>query len=80
MYIYIHHSLGHPNQEVFLSQVQNELFKENQNSLRYFNLSQEEWRTVRSLADERSIVIKKGDKGPSVVVWDRQDHIEEAET
>ena len=48
--------------------------------MRYFNLSQEEWRTVRSLADERSIVIKKGDKGPSVVVWDRQDHIEEAET
>ena len=63
--------LGHPNLEVFLSQVESELFIETQDSLRYFNLSQEEWRAVRSLADDRSIVIKKVDKGSCVVVWDR---------
>ena len=32
-----------------------------------------------SLADDRSIVIKKADKGSSVVVWDRRDYIAEAE-
>ena len=71
--------LGHPNLEVFLSQVESELFIETQDSLRYSNLSQEEWRAVRSLADDRSIVIKKADKGSCVVVWDRWDYIKEAE-
>ena len=47
--------------------------------MRYSNLSQEEWRAVRSLADDRSIVIKKADKGSCVVVWDRWDYIKEAE-
>ena len=32
-----------------------------------------------SLADDRSIVIKKADKGSSVVVLDRYDYIAEAE-
>ena len=63
--------LGHPNLKVFLSQVESELFIETQDSLRYSNLSQEEWRAVRSLADGKSIIIKKGDKGCCVVVWDR---------
>ena len=34
---------------------------------------------MRSLADDRSIVIKKADEGSSVVVWDRCDYIAEAE-
>ena len=34
--------LSRPNLEVFLSQDESELFKENQDSLRYSNLSQEE--------------------------------------
>ena len=34
---------------------------------------------MRSLADDRSIVIKKADKGSSVVVWDRNDYVMEAE-
>ena len=71
--------LGHPNLQVFLSQAESELFIETQDSLRYSNLSQEEWRAVRSLADDRSIVIKKADKGSCVVVWDRWDYIKEAE-
>ena len=64
---------------VFLSQVESELFKETQVSLRYSNLSQEELRTVRSLKDGRSIVIKKSDKGSCVDVWDRYDYMKEAE-
>ena len=42
-------------------------------------MSREEWQTVRSLADDRSIVIKKADKGSRVVVWDRNDYLLEAE-
>ena len=34
---------------------------------------------MRSLANDRSIVIKKTDKGSCVVVWDREDYIAEAE-
>ena len=47
--------------------------------MRYSNLSQKEWRAVRSLADDRSIVTKKADKGSCVVVWDRWDYVKEAE-
>ena len=42
-------------------------------------MSREEWQAVRSLADDRSIVIKKADKGSRVVVWDRNDYLLEAE-
>ena len=34
---------------------------------------------MRSLADDRSIVIKKADKGSCIVVWDRNDYLREAE-
>ena len=59
---------GHPNLEVFLSEVEKELFKCPDKNLGYSNLSREEWKAMRSLADERSIVIKKADKGSSVIV------------
>ena len=62
-----------------MSQIESELFKETSDCLHYSNLSQEEWQAVRSLADDRSIVIKKADKGSCVVVWDRFDYVKEAE-
>ena len=70
---------GHPNLEVFLSEVEKELFSCTSKKLGYSNLSTEEWKAMRSLADDRSIVIKKTDKGSSVVVWDRNDYVMEAE-
>ena len=42
-------------------------------------MSGEKWQAVRSLADDRSIVIKKADKGSCVVVWDRNDYLLDAE-
>ena len=42
-------------------------------------MSREEWQAVRSLADERIIVIKKAGKGSCVVVWDRNNYLQEAE-
>ena len=71
--------LGHLNLEVFLSQVKSKLFKEIKVSLKFSKFSQEEWRAVRSVAEDSSLVIKKADKGSCVVVWDRWDHIKEVE-
>ena len=70
---------GQPNVEVFFSSVEKELFEDIGTSLRYSNLSTEEWKAKRSLAGDRSIVIKKADKGSAVVLWDRNDYIKEAE-
>ena len=71
--------LGHPNLEVLLSQVENELFEITKEPTRYSNLLQEEWRAIRTLADDRSIVIKKADKGSCIVIWYRSDYLREAE-
>ena len=48
-------------------------------SLGYSNFCKEEWQAMRALDNDRSIVIKKADKGSCVVVWDRNDCIAEAE-
>ena len=54
-------------------------FSDSDKCLTYSNLSKEEWQAIRSLAEDRSIVIKKADKGSCVVVWDRLDYLSEAE-
>ena len=66
--------LGHPNVEVFLSQIKHEIFKEVQSPLRYSNLSKQEWKAVHSLANDRNIVI-----GSCVVIWDQSNCIMEVE-
>ena len=71
--------VDHPNLEVFLSQVENRLFEITKEPTRYSNLSQEQWRAIRTLADDRFIVIKKADKGCCIVFWDRTDYFREAE-
>ena len=72
-------STRHPNLEVFLSSVEQELFKVIEIPLRYSNLSSEELGAIRSLVDNRSIVIKKADKGSTVVVWERDYYVKEAQ-
>ena len=76
IYIYIYIYKGHACLEVFLSQVEKEIFEILSSDL---NMSREEWQAVRSLANDRSIVIKKADKGSCVVAWDRNDYLQEAE-
>ena len=71
--------MGHPNVEVCLSQIEQEIFKEVQSPLGYSNLSLEEWKAVRSLANDRNNVIQKADKGSCVEIWGRSDYIMEAE-
>ena len=55
------------------------MFEGTGTSLRYSNLNTEEWKTIRSLVDDRSIVIKTAGKRSAVVVWERNDYIKEAE-
>ena len=43
-----------------------------------YNLSKEEYLTMCSLQNDRSVVIKPTDKGYAVVVWDRSDYLKEA--
>ena len=70
---------GHPSVEIFLSQIEKELFELAESPLNYSNFSKEEQQAMRSLVNDRSVVIKKAHKGSCVVVWDREDHIAEAE-
>ena len=61
--------LGHPNLEMLLGQVVNELFEITKEPTCYSNLVQ----------DDRSIVITKADKGSCIVIWDRDGYLREAE-
>ena len=54
--------------EVFWSQVRNELFKLPPADIKYSNLSREELNAIRSLADDRNIIIKKANKGSYIVI------------
>ena len=74
MYIFIY-----PCLQVFLSRVENELFELPEAGIKYTNLSREEWNVIRSLADNRNIIIKKADKGSCIVIWDSNDYLMEAE-
>ena len=70
---------GESHLEVFLNRLEVELFTVIERPVRHSYLSQGEWKVIRSLADNRNIVIKKADKDSSVVIWDRNDYITEAE-
>ena len=47
--------------------------------IKYSDLSREEWNAIRSLADDRNILIKKADKGSCIVIWGRNNYLIEAE-
>ena len=38
----------------------------------------EEWNAIRSLTDDRNIIIKKAGKGSCIVIWGRNDYLLEA--
>ena len=47
---------GNPNLELFLSKVEQDLFKTIETPTRYSNLSSDEWKAIRSLADDRVLL------------------------
>ena len=69
---------GHASLEVFLSRPEKELFSDDISESIKSNLSAEEWKVLRGLAADKTIVIKGADKSSSVVVWDRSDYLHEA--
>ena len=73
------HLKGNLAFRVFSSKVKKELFELAISYLSYSNFTKEEWTTMRSLADGRSMTVKKADKGSCVVVYDRNDYIVEGQ-
>ena len=71
----------HSGLELFLSQIEKDIFENlvKDSTPITLNMTKEERDALRVLADDRSIAIKKADKGPCVVVWCRDDYIKEAE-
>ena len=69
----------HPCLEVFLSQVENELFELPEADIKYSNLSREEWNAIRSFDDDRNIIIKEADQGSCIVIWGQNDYLMEEE-
>ena len=55
---------GHPALEIFLSKVEKDLFDICKKQQTYSNFNSEEWKAMRSLADDRNLVIKKQIRGP----------------
>ena len=63
--------------ELFLSKLESELFSSLPGKPQAYNLTKEEWLAMRSLAEDRSIIIKPADKGSCVIVWDWEDYLAE---
>ena len=60
--------------QFFLSQIESDVLKTIKK-----HLSREEWNGVKPLANNRDVVIKRADKWPCVVIWNRNDYVKEAE-
>ena len=70
---------AHRKLEVFVSQLENEIFKFLFENLRHSNTSKEESEAIGALTDDLTIVIEKADKNSCLVVWNRTDYLLEAE-
>ena len=44
-----------------------------------YNLTRDEYLAMRSLENDKNVLIKPADQGSSIVVWDRLDYLAEAE-
>ena len=62
---------------MFLSKLESELFSYLPGKPQAYNLTKEEWLAMRSLAEDRDIIIKTADKGSCVVVCGREDYLAE---
>ena len=63
---------------MFLSCVEKEPFSDEMNDSTQSNLSGDESKALRNLADDRSIVMNGAAKGSSVVIWDRENYLQKA--
>ena len=65
--------------EIYLSEVEEQLMNINESGKSYPNLSKDELKALKDLANDQSIIIKPADKGNAIVIWDREDYILEAD-
>ena len=70
---------GSPTLELFLNKTEQNLFSVLPGKAEQFNLTREEYLTMRDLQSDRNVIIKPADKGSAVVIWDRNDYLKEAE-
>ena len=63
--------------ELLLSRLEKELFSFLPWKPQSYNLTKEEWKAMRNLAEVWSIIIKSAYKGSCVVIWDREDYLAE---
>ena len=68
-----------PALELFISKVKEDIFSILPGHPKKFQLNSEEYLIMRSVQNDRSVIIKPADKGSAVVVCDRQDYLKEAE-
>ena len=66
---------GHPNLDVFLSQIENDLFKTIE-KFQSFSRRLRSCEDFGTLANDHDVVIKKADKD-SRVIWERNDYIQQ---
>ena len=69
---------GDPLLEAFLSNLEHEVLSVMPIGKNFSNLSASELAALQDLRCDRNIVIEGADKGSAVVVWDREDYLEEA--
>ena len=65
--------------EIHLSSLEEKLMSIEILKDKYNNLTREEREALFDLKNDKNIAIKGADKGSTVVVWDRDDYIQEAE-
>ena len=65
--------------EIYLSSLEGKLMSNEILKDRYNILTQEERGALFDLKNDKTMVIKGADKGSEVIVWDRDDYIQEAE-
>ena len=68
---------------MFLNRLEKELFSDDISEYTQSTLSAEEWKALRdrtivkTIAADKTIVIKGADKGSSFAIWDRSDYLYE---
>ena len=65
--------------ELFLSQAEKEILSILLGKVTNYNFLKEEYLIMRSLRNDKSVIIKPADNGSAVVTWDRTDYLKEAE-
>ena len=70
---------GHSALEAFLNKTGKYIFSLIPEREKDYSLTKDEYLAMRSLANDRNVIIKPADKWSSIVVWDRLDYLEEAE-